>query len=226
MTYLSITDADWIIKCFNDYKQKITFSPEYFYNKLDEEYREKRFGNEQIFEDYVKNNYATIYSAKMEKYKVTKNNNYTEYIYIDQYGMYYIMRETNPLEYTMLLDTYTIENTEFIEKYDNGNDKTKIELNIGKFIEALNSKDYQYIYSHLDEEFKNNNYKTIEILKNYIKSNFYDKNEIELNKYSEQSGIYAYDLILKNAKNETETKSLKVILKLEDNRNFIMSFSI
>jgi hypothetical protein len=136
------------------------------------------------------------------------------------------MKETNPLEYTMMLDSYTIDRTEFIEKYDNGEDKTKVELNIGKFIEALNTKDYEYIYNHLDEEFKNNNYKTVNDLEKYITTNFYDKNSISLDKYEEQNGIYIYDLNLKNAKNESESKALRIVLELEDNRNFVMSFSM
>lgn len=226
IAYLAISDSDWVIKCFNEYKQRITINPEYFYDKLDKEFREKRFGNVENFKNYITDNLSLIYGTKIDKYKIDKKSDYTEYIYIDQYNNYCIMQETNPLEYIMFLDSYTIEREEFIEKYNKGDDKAKVELNIGRFIEALNNKDYSYIYNHLDERFKSNNFETVDKLEAYMKSNFYDKNSINLGTYQEQNGIYIYDLIVNNAKNEMERKSFRIMVKLKENRDYIISFTI
>ncbi len=224
--FLSISDDEWIVKCFNDFKQKLTSSPEYFYNKLNEDYKNRRFRSIDNFKNYVRDNYNDIYSSKISKYKINKDTNYTQYIYIDQYGGYYILQETSPLDYTMFLDSYTIEIPESIKKYDNSKDKEKVELNIGKFIEALNTNDYKYIYNHLDEEFRNNNYKSLEQFENYCKSSFYEKNSINLNSYEAQGDIYMYNVVLTNLKDKSQNKLLKIVLKLEENREYVMSFSM
>lgn len=224
--FRNISDETYVMDLFNKYKKEILYNQELAYEILDEDYKNKRFGTLENFKEYAKNNVSKNVTMKLKGYKKTTTEYYTQYTCIDQNGSYYIFRETLPMKYTLILDTHTIDLPEYIEKYDNGNDKTKVELNIGKFIEALNTKDYQYIYNHLDEQFRNNNYRTVNDLKNYIELNFYDQNTISLNKYSEQNGIYIYDLILKNTKNEIDTKSLKVVLKLEDNRDFAMSFSM
>ncbi len=224
--YRPISDETYITDLINQHKLECLYETELVYNRLDEEYRSKRFETLDKFQKYIKDNQEKYKFIKIQKYKKNISDDYTEYICVDSNGNNYIFRESSVMKYTLLLDTYTIDLSEFIEKYDNGTDKTKVELNIGKIVEAVNNKDYEYIYNQLDEEFKNNNFKTKDILENYIKSNFYDKNNINIDKYEKQNDIYIYDLTLKNAKNELQTKSLKIVLKLEENRNFVMSFSM
>ena len=65
-----------------------------------------------------------IYIAKykpleLKSYKIDKNNDYTQYVLIDNLENYYIFRETSVMDYTVILDTYTIDLPEFLEKYEN-----------------------------------------------------------------------------------------------------------
>ena len=225
-TLKPISDETYLTDLINQYKQEVLYNSTLVYNKLDNEYKDKRFSTFNKFQEYINNNKSEVLKLRIEKYKKTKFDDYTKYMCIGNDGNYYIFKETSVMKYTLLLDTYTIDLPEFIEKYDAGNNKTKVELNIGKFIEALNNSDYDYIYKHLDEQFKSNNFKTINEFENYIKLNFYNKNSINLQEYEEQNDIYIYDLTLKNVENELQSKSLRVVVKLLENRNFVMSFSM
>ena len=172
------------------------------------------------------------------------------------------------MEFTIKLDSYTIDIPEFIEKYDGGNDQTKVAMNIEKVIQALNNKDYNYIYGKLDETFKRNNFETINKFEEYMKNNFFEKNQIYSGVYSKKGDIYTYELKVKeideeideiideitidegideetdeitNQEIDEETdeeiieetdeedmnlKDVTIIMKLLEDRNFVMSFSI
>ena len=58
------------------------------------------------------------------------NNNYTEYTCMDQFENYYIFRENKVMDYSIILDNYTIPTEEFIEKYNSVNEQKKVVLNI------------------------------------------------------------------------------------------------
>lgn len=227
-TYINpkTTNEETIKNYINIYKRLSLGKSELAYQFLDEEYKAKRFGNLLNFQKYVENNKEIIQSMTLSKYKVEDEGDITRFIGIDNNGNYIIFNETNTLNFKVVLDTYTVDLPEFTEKYDEGNNKTKVELNIGKFIEALNNSDYDYIYKHLDEQFKSNNFKTINEFENYIKLNFYNKNSVNLQEYEEQNDVYIYDLVLKNSQNDAQSKSLRVVVKLLDNRDFVMSFSM
>ena len=54
-----------------------------------------------------------------------------------------------------MLDSYTINTPRFLEEYQKSNEQEKVELTINKVFEALNNKDFKYIYGKLDENYKN-----------------------------------------------------------------------
>jgi soluble lytic murein transglycosylase len=78
----------------------------------------KQYGE---FESYEEWNiyFSTIKLLELEKYLIKQRDGYTEYTLIDTYGNYYIFQETSPMQYTVVLDTYTIDIPEFVEKYSN-----------------------------------------------------------------------------------------------------------
>ena len=238
------------------------------YNYLDKEYKQKRFGDINKYKEYIELNRENLEAAEITKYKVNYYEDSIEYICIDQNGNYYIFNETSLMEFTIKLDSYTIDIPEFIEKYDGGNDQTKVAMNIEKVIQALNNKDYNYIYGKLDETFKRNNFETINKFEEYMKNNFFEKNQIYSGVYSKKGDIYTYELKVKeideeideiideitidegideetdeitNQEIDEETdeeiieetdeedmnlKDVTIIMKLLEDRNFVMSFSI
>lgn len=221
------------------------------YNYIDKEYKEKRFGNINKYKEYIELNKENIEDAEIAKYKVNYYEDNTEYTCIDQNGNYYIFNEISPMEFTLKLDSYTIDIPEFIEKYDNGNEQIKVAMNIEKVTQALNNKDYNYIYGKLDGTFKQNNFDTINKFEEYMKNNFFEKNEIDSGVYSKKGDIHTYELTIEEKneeiheemneetdvetdeevdrgrdENNTNSKNVTIIMKLLEDRNFIISFSI
>ena len=131
------------------------------------------------------------------------------------------------MQYTVILDTYTLELPEFIEKYDAGNDETKLTLNVGKIIEAINNKDYEYVYNKMNETFRNNNFSNISTLEQFINNHFYNINEVQDFSYRQEGNVYICTLGLTDKESTSETiKSVTILLELQDNRNFEISFSM
>lgn len=131
------------------------------------------------------------------------------------------------LDYTILLDTYTIDLPEFTEKYRNSTDEQKVLLNIQKFFEAINHQDYSYAYSKLDETFKNNNFKTIAEFETYMKKNFFSKSKLAAGKVEKQGNTYLYDINMSDATGkDANTKKKSFVMQLKEGTDFVMSFQI
>ena len=133
--YRDITDETYVSDLFNKFKEEIIYNPDLLYNNyLDDEYKNKKFATIETFQSYAKNNIKKHVIMKVNKYKKSKSDDSTQYICIDQNGNYYIFKEVSVMNYTVILDTYTLDLPEFIEKYDSGTDEEKVKLNINKII--------------------------------------------------------------------------------------------
>ena len=209
----------------NIYKRLVLGKPEIIYSKLDKDYREKRFENLEEFKKYIETNKKEITSIRVDKYKHTTRNQYDEYICIDQNENYYIFKEISPLQYTVILDNYTIPAEDFIETYNSSSDVEKVILNIKKFFMGIDDKNYGYSYSVLSEAFKNNKYPTKNDFIKYAEQNFFEKNEIEYEKCEKENGIYIYEIKITDATGKIpEEKSFNIILKLRNGTDYEMSF--
>ena len=243
-----VTEEETIKAYFENYIQKAIYYPEEAYNQLDEDYSKNRFGSFKNFEKYLQENRwkiesLDIYSAKDEqdfetideyveymknyqlkdlsKYQVKRYNNYTIYTCIDDYGDYYIFKVKGAMDYTVLLDEYTVDMPEFIEKYNTSTAIEKASLNVNKFLKAIENKDYTYAYNKLDETFKENYLKTENIFKLYVSStNWIKYEEIQSVNVEEKNGLY---ICIVKTKSE---KAKKFVMKLEDGLDFVMSFEI
>ena len=239
---------------FADYIKTMLTDSEEAYNLLDKEYQNKRFSSIDEFNTYIQNNrnrfnislefedkdiseYENFneyyeFASKNEKfgltsYLVEQFADYTRYICVDGYNNYFIFYVTYPGTYTVMLDSYTIDMEEFIEKYNSSTDEVKVGMNIQKIIEAINSKDYQYIYDKLDDTFRNNNYNTVNDLEEDIRNNLFDTNEVEYTNFYQEGNAYIYQLKFKDAQNpETNERNMTIIMNLKEETDFVMSFSI
>jgi len=224
-TVANINQVDMVSKYLASYKENIIYNPEEAYNLLDKSYREARFGNIEKFKEYVENNKTTLTQATVSKYKMSKTDDYTQYTILDQNENYYIFRETAVMEYSVILDTYSIDLPEFIEQYNEGTEQEKVAMNIDKFIQAINAKDYAFAYSKLSDGFKNNYFKTQASFEKYVKENLYEANEISFNNFNNQANIYTYTTIIKD-KTTGQTKQQNFVVKLNEGTKFEMSFEI
>lgn len=224
--YVNVTDDEMAKIIFEDYKDKLCYYTEEAYNKLDLDYAKKRFGSKSEFYKYVDNNKARIENANLQKYKIEILEDATQYICIDEQNNYYIFTETSPMQYMVILDTYTLDIPEFTEKYNSTNDQGKVALNIQKFMQAIDSKDYNYAYNCLSDGFKQNYFTTIDEFKKYVEQNFYSKNLVTYGEFEEESGLYKYTVSIDNANYQEEIKTKTFIVKLNEGTDFEMSFNV
>ena len=224
VNYLEYNTAAKIERYYNYYIDLVQYDSEEAYNLLDKEYREKRFGNLNNYLNYLNENKNNIINNKLEKYTAEYLEDKDEYQYscIDKNGKYFIFFEKSLLEYSILLDEYTVDIPQFIKKYNDSDIQMKVTLNIDKFIKGINDKNYNYSYSVLADSFKRNKYPTISSFENDIKSQIFDDCSVEYSVFSQQGSNYVYRITLKNGE---ETKSMNIIMKLGDGTNFEMSFS-
>ncbi len=209
------------------YKKLALSSPEICFEYLDNEYKNLRFENYESFEKYIELNKNKIEASRLTGYNVNNYNGNSEYFCIDQNGRYYIFRETSVMDYSIILDTYTLDLPEFLEVYNTAKEPEKVGLNIQKVFSAINDGDYKYVYNKLDDTFKANNFKTIENFENYIKERLYADNKVNYTGYEQNGNAYIYTLeITDNTGLNSNVVKMQVVMALGENTDYVMSFSI
>lgn len=212
----------------NMYKRLALSVPELAYNYMDEEYRNKRFESIEGFKEYIENNRDNIEEISLKKYLAENNDNYTEYVGQDKYGNLYIFDEKGILDFTLKLDTYTIPTDKFKETYNTAEDYKKVQMNIDKFFQMINRQDYKTAYSCLAQNYKDNYFKTQEEFEKYVKNNFYTYNKASYEKYEQKGNkLYIFSIKLEDITGENaEKKEIKIVMQLDDDLNFEMSFGM
>lgn len=210
------------------YKSLALCMPDIAYEKLDNEYKTKRFENIEEFKKYIDDNKTQISKIKLEEYAINDNETYIEYIAKDQYDNIYFFRQTDNLDYSIILDDYTLETSKFNETYKNATDKEKVLINLDKFFNMINSKDYKSAYKVLAQSFKNNYFRTQESFEKFMKETFYSYNKpVYMNFSSDISGIYTYHIEVLNKENtKDDTIKMNVIMQLLEGTNYQISFEI
>ncbi len=199
--------------------------PELAYNYLDKEYREKRYGSLEEFKQEVEKQSSE--EIIMKSYKVEQEEGYRRIVCLDEKGKYYIINETSTMEYTLIMDTYTITIPEFLEKYNKANAGEKVVLNIDRFMKALNDKNYKFAYSVLADSFKERNFKTLADFENYAKANFYENNKFSYEKFGNEADMYyTYEVKVSNQGAENIEKTKTFIVLLNDGTDFELSFNL
>lgn len=247
------SDEDMAKKYFYDYIENVVYYPTYAYKTLNEEYSKKRFQDYEEYKDYLKNNIETFrliemnraksssdfktqeeyskyfskkYYAGLQKYQINKIDEYVQYICIDGSEKYYIFNVKDDFSYDVILDTYTLDFPQFIEKYNNSNVKERVILNIDRFFKSINDWNYRFAYSCLSEGFRDNKFKDQSEFENFIKKNLFNKNDVEFEEFKNEGETYIYNLIIKDSADESKFKNMQVIMKLKEATNFVISFNI
>ena len=213
---------------FNMYKENLQFNVENIYNSMEKEYREKRFGTLQNYKEYVTKNYKELLKCNLNQYVTETEDNFTNYICKDQLGNYYIFKETNIGEYTLTLDTYTLKQDKFNEKYKTATNNEKVGMNISEFFQMINAKDYKSAYSVLSSSFKEKNFKNQDSFEQYIRTKLYLYNDINLVNFSDKiSGVFTYYIEVSNKENKNDAKiKMNIIMQLLEDTEYQLSFEI
>ena len=211
-----------------DFKEKISNNKiEEAYELLDDNYKKTKFSNIESFRKYINDNKERLEELYATKYKINEYDNYYEYVLIDKNNNYYIINEYSAMNYKIALDTYTNQTEETEKKYNSSSIKEKVGININKIFNAINTKDYTYVYNKLDDTFKNNYYKTQQELENYLELNLYEQNEVQFEAFEErEDNTYIYNIIVKDKEDESQTKAMTIVMQLKEGTDYKMSFSI
>ena len=213
-----------------NYTELLLSAPETAYDMLDEQYREERFSSSyEEFLEYIEENKTYSENAVLSQYVLDYLDDYTEITLVDIYNNSYKIIAKSVKDYTVQLDNYTIKDEEYLEKYEELSDSEKVSANVDTFINMINTKDFKHAYEVLDETFKNNNFNTLDVFKEYINNYFFEYNldtKTGVNVYN-QEGTYVYETTIKSgAGSAAESKKLTVIMQLQEGTDFKMSFSI
>ena len=129
------------------------------------------------------------------------------------------------MDYNVIMDMYTIELDDVIQKYNEMDVPNKSIYNIEQIVSAINNKDYEYIYSKLDETFKSTNFPTFESLKKYILEQFYYTNKIDSKKYEYVGNVGIVGITISDLDgNKEEILNKKFFIQLGEGTNFTLSF--
>lgn len=231
--YSNINAGEIATKYFQEYKNLLLNKPQEAYEKLDKEYREKRFGSIQEFLDYVESNKEDFKLMQIHQYLLNTHLNYDEYVAKDIYENLYIFQETEPKEYTVKLDVYTNLTEELKEEYNKYQDEKKVQFQIDLFRQMINNRDFKSAYNVLDDGFKQNYFKTQEDFERYIKEKTFRYNKIEYKNIKKVGEVYTCETTLSDLSNGQYIDKTKqnvgqynwnFVVQLEDAENFRISF--
>ena len=99
-------------------------------------------------------------------------------------------------------------------------------MNIDKWIQMLNNRDYKTAYSVLDENYKDNTFENEEQFESFMREKLPLHYEVEYSNFLEEKNIYSMDIKLTDITKESEEqKQMTIIMQLKDDLDFAMSFS-
>lgn len=225
----SVTNEYIANEYFVLYKRLALSDPELLYNMFSNEYKSARFGSLNEFKNYINNNKEEIMKINMRQYLVDTYDGYTEFVAKDQFGNYYVFDENNSKgDIDIKLDTYTISTEKFKTEYDKAESEKKVQMNIDKFIQMVNRHDYKTSYNCIADGFKNNYFDTQDKFENYIKNAFFEYNNFEFENIEQKgNNLYTCTVTLTDLTgNSNDTKKITIIMQLNDNYDFKMSFSV
>ncbi len=226
-TYKSIADNQVAKEYYDSYKKMLNYDTNLLYEKLDKEYQMKKFENKENFNNYIATNKKALQNRNITQYNKINRGNYIQYICLDQTGRMIAFNANSLTEYSIILDTYTIDLPEFTTQYIAATEEDKVLMNIQKVFEAMNDGDYRYVYNKLDETFKSNNLKTQAEFEEYAKQNFFTQNKVVAENPKKQGSLYLYDITISDATGEdANTKKKNFVMQLKEGTDFVMSFGI
>lgn len=214
-------------KYINDFIFKMKYIPDVAFGTLDEEYRNKKFSNIDEFKSYIKNNSERFDDFIIRSYGREATENITNYEVEDINNYYYKIKASGGMDYTIILDDYTVESNAYVQKYNSSSDSTKIATCINKFFKLIDSKEYKSAYAYLDDTFKQKNFDTVGKFETYAKQNFFNNNTVTISSAEKVGDIYSCKVQIKSGVSVAAmSKDITVIIKLKENTDFVMSFSI
>jgi len=227
--YLETISIERLVKIYMDHFINMTVKhPEIVYNKyLHDEYKLRRFGNVEEFKKYIERNKEEIDNIRATKYLVENEGEQKKYVLMDQYENTYEFYETRTMSYKVKYDIYTILSDNYKQTYKAANEQKKVMMNINRWINMLNNRDYRTAYDFLDETYRNNKFGSAENFEKQMRELFPSKYKVEYDNFSSEGAIYLQPITFKEIDNEnSENINMTIIMKLLEETEFVMSYNI
>jgi len=208
-------------------KDLIINYPEIIYERLSEEYKEKKFDNSyQKFIDYCNERKEFISNQKINGCATYVEKEDRIYECRDTSYNIYKIREENAAEFKIELDEYTLCSEEIKTLYNKADANTKVSTCLEQFIKVVNNQDYDLAYEYLNEDFKNNKFSTRESYKKYLQEEYHISNIFTINNIVEQGEYYIVSFGIKKGDTMTTEKDVqerKIAVKPGENLEFEMA---
>lgn len=226
--YLETISIERLVKIYMDHFINMTVKhPEIVYNKyLHEEYKIKRFSNVEEFKKYIERNKEEIEKIRATKYLVENEGEQKKYVLMDQYENTYEFYETKTMSYKVKFDIYTILSDNYKQTYKSANEQKKVMMNVNRWINMLNNRDYKAAYNLLDETYRNNKFGSEENFENQMRELLPSKYKVEYGDFSSEGATYLQPITCKDIDNEnSENINMTIIMKLLEETEFVMSYN-
>lgn len=211
---------------FERYKFDLMADEEHLYNLLDEDYKNLKYPDINNLKQYISNNRTDLYLDSLSEYKVINYNTYIEYRAICKSGRNFVFHVRNMMDYSILLDNYNIVNK---DTYNAFLPAARAKYCINRVVEALNYKDYDFIYSKLNPVQKNNYYKNINDFKEFLEKNSYEANNYEIDDdylIISDGSVYQFKVKITDATGEDFSYiTFTMAVTLKDDTDFAVSIT-
>ncbi len=220
----NLSNQNIVIQYFSDLKNKMKNDRMELYNSLDKDYRAKRFPNYEKFEQFLNSINDRINKLDISKFKFSDN----QIKIMDNYDNIYTFKTSDIINYTIIMDDYTLEDKEVTEIYNKSVDTDKVNTNIAKFFKMINLKDYESAYNLLDKDFKKQNFPSLDAFRKYIEKNLFSYSKVtKVNDTKKTGNYYIMSLNVINGEEDViHAKQVTVVMQLLEETNFVMSFSM
>lgn len=248
---ITLTKEEMAGKYLDSYIQNARYDRQEAYNSLEEEYREERFGSYQNYVAYLTEEnkakqlasldhnsireqsefssdeeYAeyinSLSQATFKKYDTYTENGKEYYIVLDDYNNFYIFEISSVMDYKLYLDSYTIDIDYFTKQYLNDTTvEEKTQMNIEKIFEALNSKDYQYVYNKIEETVRTEVFRNYETFADYMQRGLFKHNQIEYDDNTEEGNICTYKIKITDKEGKIRGEMpITISIRLDANNDY------
>ena len=197
---------------------------EHLYEILSDEYKKTKFPEISEFKQYIKEHISDLNSDTLSEYKIVNYNEYVEYRAICKSQRNIVFNAKNMMDYTISLDNYTIVQNK--DMYNAFLPAAEAKYCVDRVVQALNYKDYDFVYSKLNPVQKNNYYKNVNEFKNYLSKALYEQNsyEIDDNYLIISDNVYQFTVTIRDATGGEFTYSkFTMAVTLKDDADFIIS---
>ena len=131
------------------------------------------------------------------------------------------------MDYNIMFDDYTVATQEFYKVYSSSLYSVRGKYCIDRIMNAINEKNYKFVYENLNPILKNNYYPTIEDFENFVTNNFYEKNAYEIDKDVKKIGKSVYQYSVKVIDNTTENaqyyRQFLMTVEIKEKADFTIS---